>query len=123
MSHFTHIKTHFHNFFYLEKALNQLNLVYKKKSADQSLNINLIIPRSNREDIEFSWNGQEYELVVDKSFWNQSCSTKNFLNQIARQYASEVVIGESIKIGFQPTKCQKNLDGSNTLFLERFRLI
>ena len=72
MSHFTYIKTHFHNLFYLEKALNKLNLVYKKKSADQSLNTDLIIPRSNREDIEFSWNGQEYELVVDKSFWKQS---------------------------------------------------
>ena len=30
MSHFTHIKTRFQNLFYLEKALNRLNINYKK---------------------------------------------------------------------------------------------
>ena len=31
MSHFTHIKTHFQNLFYLEKALAKLNISYEKK--------------------------------------------------------------------------------------------
>lgn len=122
MSHFTHIKTRFQNLFYLEKALNQLNIVHKKKSTDESLTTNLTIPQPNGYDLELSWNGQEYELVVDISFWNQEYSTKNFIDRIAQQYAGEVILGESQKIGFQPVKYQKNLDGSNTLVLERWNL-
>lgn len=122
MSHFTHIKTQFQNLFYLEKALNRLNIVHKKKSTDQFSNANLIISESNGDNVEFSWNGQEYELLVDISLWKQTQSTKSFIDQIAQQYASEVIIGESQKIGFQAVKYQQNSDGSNTLVLERFNL-
>ena len=50
-----------------QKALNRLNIVYKEKNIHNSdlSNINLVIPQSNGYDIEFSWNGQEYEFVVD----------------------------------------------------------
>ena len=120
MSHFTHMKTRFQNLFYLEKALNRLNITHKKKSPTQNANSNLIIPQSNGYDLEFSWNGQEYELVADISFWEQTYPIENFIDRIAQQYAGEVVIGESQKIGFQPVKYQKNSDGSNTLVLERW---
>jgi hypothetical protein len=124
MSHFTHMKTHFQNLFYLEKALNRLSIVHKhEQTAIPNLNsshINLVIPQSNGYDIEFCWNGQEYELVVDMSFWEQSYPIENFIDRIAQQYAGEVVIGESQEIGFQPVKYQQNSDGSNTLVLERW---
>jgi len=126
MSHFTHMKTRFQNLFYLEKALNRLNIVHKQQkkhitnSTSKSYNINLLIPQSNGYDIEFSWNGQEYELVVDMSFWEQPYPIESFIDKIAQQYAGEVVIGESQKIGFQPIKYQQNTDGSNTLILERW---
>lgn len=126
MSHFTHMKTRFQNLFYLEKALNRLNIVHKEKeqtiqNSDSKLsNANLIIPQSNGYDIEFAWNGQEYELVVDMSFWEQSYPIESFIDKIAQQYAGEVIIGESQKIGFQPIKYQQNADGSNTLVLERW---
>nr|YP_009059260.1 hypothetical protein [Eunotia naegelii]YP_009059314.1 hypothetical protein [Eunotia naegelii]AHI51207.1 hypothetical protein [Eunotia naegelii]AHI51261.1 hypothetical protein [Eunotia naegelii] len=126
MSHFTHMKTRFQNLFYLEKALNRLNIVHKQQktsitnSTSKSSNINLLIPQSNGYDIEFSWNGQEYELVVDMSFWEQSYPIESFIDKIAQQYAGEVIIGESQKIGFQPIKYQQNMDGSNTLILERW---
>ena len=124
MSHFTHMKTRFQNLFYLEKALNRLNIVYKEKSLTHSnsnlYNINLVIPQSNGYDIEFGWNGKEYELVVDISFWDQSCPIESFIDKISQQYAGEVIIGESQKIGFQPIKYQQNGDGSNTLILERW---
>ena len=122
MSHFTHMKTRFQNLFYLEKALNRLNIVYKEKNINNSnfSNINLVIPQSNGYDIEFSWNGQEYEFVVDMSFWEQSSPIESFIDKISQQYASEVIIGESQKIGFQPVKYQQNGDGSNTLVLERW---
>lgn len=124
MSHFTHIKTRFQNLFYLEKALNRLNISHKEQEKNtinsSTSNINLVIPQSNGYDIEFAWNGQEYELVVDMSFWEQAYPIESFIDKIAQQYAGEVIIGESQKIGFQPIKYQQNSDGSNTLVLERW---
>ena len=124
MSHFTHMKTRFQNLFYLEKALNRLNISHQEtisnKLDSKSQNVNLVIPQSNGYDIEFTWNGQEYELVVDISFWEQAYPIESFIDKIAQQYAGEVIIGESQKTGFQPIKYQQNADGSNTLVLERW---
>ncbi len=124
MSHFTHMETRFQNLFYLEKALNRLNIIGKQQQIaipnSNSSHINLVIPQSNGYDVEFCWNGQEYELVVDESFWEQSYPVENFIDRIAQEYASEVITGESQKIGFQPVKYQQNSDGSNTLVLERW---
>lgn len=128
MSHFTHMKTRFQNLFYLGKALNQLNILYSLENnqvttgtKDSNMK-NIRIPQSNGCDITFGWNGQEYELVVDISFWQQPYPIESFIDKIAQHYAGEVVIGESQKIGFQPVSYQKNSDGSNTLVLERWNL-
>ena len=126
MSHFTSMKTRFQNLFYLEKALNRLNIVHNRKkeaiinSTTSSYNVNLIISQSNNYDIEFAWNGHEYELGVDMSFWQQPYPIESFIDKVAQHYAGEVIIGESQKIGFQPIKYQQNSDGSNTLILERW---
>ena len=124
MSHFTHMKTRFQNLFYLEKALNKLNIPLKREKVvmknTNSSYINFIIPQLNNYDMEFCWNGQEYELVMDLSFWEQDYPIENFIDQIAQQYAGEVIIGESQKIGFQPIKYHQNSDGSTTLVLERW---
>merc|ERR1739838_846282 len=110
MSHFTNIETRFQNLFYLEKALNKLDIAHKRQKK---------VTNNNQKsyDIEFCWNGQEYELIADTSFWQQRDSIKGFVNNIAKQYAGEVIIGESKKIGFQPIKYQQNEDGSNTVTL------
>nr|YP_010516976.1 hypothetical chloroplast RF35 [Haslea provincialis]UXN44758.1 hypothetical chloroplast RF35 [Haslea provincialis] len=125
MSHFTYIKTRFQNLFYLEKALNRLNITHKQQQINtnselKSYNTNLVISQSNGYDIEFAWNGQEYELVADISFWEQPYPVENFIDKISQQYAGEVIIGESQKIGFQPIQYKQNSDGSNTLILERW---
>ena len=124
MSHFTDMKTRFQNLFYLEKALNRLNIVHnQEQKIVQNSNlshINVVIPQLNGYEIEFCWNGEEYELVLDMSFWQQPYPIENFIDKVAQQYAGEVVIGESQKIGFQPVKYQHNSDGSNTLVLERW---
>ena len=36
MSHFTNMKTRFQNLFYLEKALNRLNIQYEKQKNRKS---------------------------------------------------------------------------------------
>ena len=121
MSHFTHMKTHFQNLFYLKKALDRLSIRYEQHSTNSKLlNPSLIIPQSNNYNLEFCWNNQQYELIADLSFWNKSYPIENFIDKIGEQYASEVIIGESQKIGFQPIKYQQNADGSNTLVLERW---
>jgi hypothetical protein len=100
------MKTRFQNLFYLEKALNRLEIEHERqkekiKSSDsKSYNVNLVIPQSNGYDILFCWNGEEYELVVDMSFWKQPYPIESFIDKIAQQYAGEVIIGESQKNWF-----------------------
>merc|ERR1711862_820143 len=126
MSHFTNIKTRFQNIFYLEKALDRLNINHQKREkitskSDIELNYtDLIISQSNGSDIKFCWNGEEYQLVVDMSYWAQPYPIESFMDKIAQPYAGEVIVGESKKSGFQPVKYKKNVDGSNTLVLERW---
>lgn len=123
MSHFTNMKTSFQNVSYLEKALNKLEINHKRQIKESSLQqqkSDLIISQSNGYDVTFSWNGQEYELIVDMSFWEQPYPIESFIDKIAQQYASEVIVSESQKLGFQPVKYQHNQDGSNTVILERW---
>jgi hypothetical protein len=121
MSHFTNMKTSFQNLTYLEKALNKLEIAHTRQETPIELTkSNLIINQSNGYNIEFNWNGDEYELVVDMSFWEQPYPVESFIDKVAQQYAGEVIIGESQKLGFQPIKYQQNNDGSNTVILERW---
>eukprot|EP00553_Chaetoceros_curvisetus_P000706 CAMPEP_0204625780 /NCGR_PEP_ID=MMETSP0717-20131115/11456_1 /ASSEMBLY_ACC=CAM_ASM_000666 /TAXON_ID=230516 /ORGANISM="Chaetoceros curvisetus" /LENGTH=125 /DNA_ID=CAMNT_0051641557 /DNA_START=1 /DNA_END=378 /DNA_ORIENTATION=+ len=121
MSHFTTMKTSFQNLSYLEKALNKLEIVHQKQTSERgTTKSNLVIRQSNGYDIEFAWNGQEYELIVDMSFWEQTCPVESFIDKVAQHYAGEVIVGESQKLGFQPVKYQQNEDGSNTVVLERW---
>jgi len=117
------MKTSFQNISYLEKALNKLEINHKRQIKESSLQqqkSDLIISQSNGYDVTFSWNGQEYELIVDMSFWEQPYPIESFIDKIAQQYASEVIVSESQKLGFQPVKYQHNQDGSNTVVLERW---
>ena len=127
MSHFTNIRTRFHNLFYLEKALNRLDINHQKKEEiiskvnKESQYTDLVIPQSNGSEIKFCWNGTEYQLVVDLSYWTQPYSIESFIDKIAQQYAGEVIVGESKRFGFQPIHYKENHDGSNTLILERWK--
>lgn len=121
MSHFTNIKTRFQNLAYLEKALKKLNINnIRENDQNQEKNIKLVISQTNGHDIQFSWNGHEYELIFDASFWEQSCPVENFIDKIAQEYAGETIVNEGNKEGFKPTKYKLNLDGSKTLTLQRW---
>jgi len=128
MSHFTNLKTSFKNLLHLENALNKLEIPYKRErkviDSDNSklYNTNLIIPQSNNYDITFNWNGEEYELVLDTSFWIQPYPVESFINKLSQHYANNVIITESQKIGFQPIKSKQHVDGSNTITLQRWNL-
>ena len=129
MSHFSNLKTQFQNLFYLERALNRLNIGYKKKLVHQNLDANLTIHLSTRDgvqlstknDAKFSWDGEAYKLLADKMFWKPTYSTESFVNEISQQYAGEALIGESQKIGLQPIDYLENSDRSNILVLEQYK--
>ena len=128
MSHFTNLKTSFKNLLHLENALNKLEIPYKreKKVIDANnsklYNVNLVVPQSNNYDITFDWNGEEYELVLDASFWIQPYPVESFINKLSQHYANDVIITESQRIGFQPIKSKQHVDGSNTITLQRWNL-
>ena len=128
MSHFTNLKTSFKNLFHLENALNKLEIPYKREKKTIEVNnskhhnVNLVIPQSNNYDITFNWNGEEYELVLDASFWIQPYPVESFINKLSQHYANDVIITESQKIGFQPVKSKQHVDGSNTITLQRWNL-
>ena len=123
MSHFSYIQTQYQNLFYLKKALNNLNISYLQNNSfdsKQGLSKNsLIIPQSNGSNIYFCWNGNEYDLVSDFSFWIQAASYTTFLQNISKEYATTIITNEGQKIGFQPIQYQTNHDGSRTITLER----
>ena len=129
MSHFTNLKTSFKNLLHLENALIQLEIPYKREKkvieANNSklYNVNLVIPQSNNYDITFNWNGEEYELIFDASFWIQPYSVEKFINKISQQYANSVIVTESQKIGFQPIKSKQHIDGSTTIILHRWNTV
>jgi hypothetical protein len=126
MSHFTNLKTSFKNLLHLENALNKLEIPYKREKKviqvnnSKLYNINLVIPQSNNYDITFNWNGEEYELILDASFWIQPYPVESFINKLSQHYANDLIITESQKIGFQPIKSQQHVDGSNTITLQRW---
>jgi len=128
MSHFTNLKTSFKNLLHLENALNKLEIQYKREKKviegnnSKLYNVNLVIPQSNNYDITFNWNGDEYELVLDASFWIQPYPVESFINKLSQHYANDVIISESQKIGFQPIKSKQHVDGSNTITLQRWNL-
>jgi hypothetical protein len=126
MTHYSHIKTRIQNLEYLEKALNQLCISYKTQTEKikgyqgQTFDVNLSISQANGYDIGFNWNGKEYELITDLSFWQQKWSVETFMDKLSQAYASETILNESNKQGFQPVKQSNNIDGSITLVLERW---
>ena len=82
MSHFTNIKTRFKNLDYLEKSLNKLEIPNRRETRSTSIkkeDVTICMPQSSGHNAYFSWNGSEYDLVFDASFWEHSCSIQSFI--------------------------------------------
>jgi hypothetical protein len=119
MSHLSHLKTSFQKLIYLEKALTKLNIPFKHTVSGAQRN--LIIPQSNQYDLEFVWNRDSYEFVVDRSFWAQRYPIEIFLEKVAQEYSTENLVRESQKLGFQLINFQNNLEGTKELLIERWK--
>ena len=114
MSHFTYIRTRFQNLVYLKNSLTKLGITYKVSGT------NLTMSQSNNSNLEFAWNGHEYELAVDLSFWEQPYPIEIFIDKVSQQYAAQFIIGENRKIGFELIESKVKATGTNTLVLQRY---
>jgi len=119
MSHFTNIQTCFQNLFYLEKALAKLEIPNFKNG--QSVQPNTVtLPQGENNNVTFNWDGETYALNVDSHYWNQKYSVNHFLARITKEYATEAIVGESQKQGFEPVEIKEHADGSRTVSLQRW---
>jgi hypothetical protein len=119
MSHFTNIQTCFQNLFYLEKALDKLEIP-NFKTNELTNTKSLILPQGENKNISFNWDGEAFALNVDADYWNQKYSVNHFLARITQEYATEAIVGESQKQGFKPVEIKQNEDGSRTISLQRW---
>ena len=119
MSHFTNIQTCFQNLFYLEKALDKLEIPSFKNDSLLENNT-LILSKDQNNTISFNWDGEAFALNVDSHYWNQKYSVNHFLTRITQEYAMEAIVGESQKQGFKPIEIKEYDDGSHTISLQRW---
>ena len=127
MSHFTKIKTKLYDRVTIEKSLSDLNIQWESGAEkirgykDQEHLADIVIRQNNNHDIGFKWNNNEYELVTDLMFWDQTYSVDKFLNQVNQRYAYNSIIQMSEREGFQLAQSKNPQDGSVRLLLRKFR--
>jgi len=126
MSHFTKIKTKLYDRLTIEKSLSDLNIQWESNVEkirgykDQEHLADIVIRQSNNHDIGFKWNNNEYELVTDLMFWNQTYSVDKFLNQVHQRYAFNLITKVSEEQNLQFVETENLEDGSIRLLLRKF---
>ena len=125
MSHFTKIKTKLYDREIIEKSLSDLSIEWEsgigtlRGYKDQEQSADIVIRKSNNHDIGFKWNNNEYELVADLMFWNQSYSVDKFLNQVHQRYAFNLITKVSEEQSLQFVESENQEDGSIRLLLRK----
>ena len=126
MSHFTRIQTSIRDLATLQSVLTQLDVSWEKVNVslrgyqDQTHNAELVIHQANSIDIGFAFNGQEYELVADTSFWQQPWSMDLFLDKVNQMYASELLNKELTNLGFTTVSYVKTEQGAIDLVADKW---
>lgn len=126
MSHFSQIKTKIRDLASLQAALTDLGVSWKpgpqpiRGYQGQTYQADIVIEQENGYDVGFSRNQDQYELVADLQYWQQSLSVQGFLNRVTQQYAYHTVMNETTRQGFQLTEQQQQQDGSIRLVLQRW---
>ena len=107
MSHLSKVKTSLKEISFLKKSLTKLNIPFNVESTLDDLET-LSIPQQ-KSNIEFSWNGHEYELSTDLSFWQQRVPVDEFLNQVTQTYTYFSVLEETEVLGFEKVSADENV--------------
>ena len=126
MSHFTKIKTKLYDRVTIEKSLSDLNIEWESGAESirgynsQEHSADIVIRQNNKHDIGFKWNNNEYELVADLMFWDQTYSVDKFLNQVHQRYAFNLITKVSEEQSLQFVETENLEDGSIRLLLRKF---
>lgn len=128
MSHFSQIRTKIRNLSSLKAALTDVGVDWKQGPSPvrgyrgQTEAAELVIEQSNGYDIGFKLNpeSQEYQLVADLQYWNQSLSVDGFLNRVNQRYAFHTVVDATANEGFQVAEQQTSEDGTIRLVVQRW---
>nr|QUE30032.1 Ycf35 [Erythrocladia irregularis] len=126
MSHFSKITTTIRDIEMLKLALKDLGLVVN--SSVQSLvgyqlqthNAQIVINQTNNCDFGFSWNGSEYELIVDAQYWCQPWSIDAFVDKLTQSYAYNSITKEGSNFGFEKVDQKLGNDGAIKLTFQRW---
>ena len=127
MSHFTKIKTKLYDRVIIEKSLSELNIEWESGAEkirgynNQEYPADIVIRQKNNYDIGFRWNNNEYELVADLMFWDQSYSLDKFLNQVHQRYAFNLIAKVSEEQDLEFVESGNLEDGSIRLLLRKFK--
>ena len=127
MSHFTKIKTKLYDRVIIEKSLSELNIEWESGAEkirgynNQEYPADIVIRQKNNYDIGFRWNNNEYELVTDLAFWDQSYSIDKFLNQVHQRYAFNLITKVSEEQNLEFVESGNLEDGSIRLLLRKFK--
>ncbi len=124
MSHFTKIKTKLYDRVTIEKSLSDLNIAWKGAGIirgynNQNYSADIVISQNNNYDIGFKRNNNEYELVADLMFWDQTYSVDKFLNQVHQRYAFNLITKVSDEQSLQFVETENLKDGSIRLLLRK----
>ena len=128
MSHFSRIKTSIREIDLLKKSLTNLNLVWEEKEQliegyqGETHKVNLVLPQENNIDIGFErTQDNNYQLVADLAFWNQSTSVDAFLDSLHKEYALTTVLEETKKQGFEKiSQTQNQQNGEVVIIVEKW---
>lgn len=106
MSHFTTVKTSISDTDTLTSVLTQLDISWEILDTPIQIYNNGIlkpevrIQQLNPMHARFVFNGQFYELIVDKSFWNQPWSLETLSEQINQNYSMQILNNQLEEVGF-----------------------
>ena len=128
MSHFSRIKTSIREIDLLKKSLTNLNLVWEEKEQliegyqGETHKVNLVLPQENNIDIGFEkTQDNNYQLVADLAFWDQSTSVDAFLDSLHKEYALTTVLEETKKQGFEKiSQTQNQQNGEVIIIVEKW---
>jgi|TARA_B100000768_G_scaffold115424_1_gene106832 hypothetical protein len=126
MSHFTRIQTSISDLATLQSVLTQLEVSWEKVNTplrgylNETHRAELVIHQPNSIDIGFAFNGKEYELIADLSFWQQPWSMNLFLDKVNQMYASELLNNELTNLGFATVSYVKTENGTIDLIADKW---
>ena len=107
MSHLSKVKTSLKEISFLKKSLTKLNIPFNVETTLDNLET-IVIPQQ-KSNIEFAWNGHEYELSTDLSFWQQRVPVDEFLNKVTQTYTYFSVLEETEILGFEKVTADENV--------------